>query len=180
VAPPGVGIRAAAPGELPGIGQLRVAAYRASGFLGPASGYTAELAALGADGRADVLVAVRAGEIVGTVAVQVPPQPCEIAVSEDEHEVRALAVLPQARGLGVGGALLRAVIGNAARRRARRVVLCTLPQMRTAQRLYSAAGFRRLPGRDSEPVPGIVLLAYALVLPAAAGGADPAGTPAGG
>ena len=127
-----------------------------------------------------MLVAVRAGEIVGTVTVRVPPQPCEIAASEDEHEIRALAVLPQARGLGVGGALLRAVIGNAARRGARRVVLCTLPQMKTAQRLYSAAGFRRLPGRDSEPVPGIVLLAYALDLPAAAGGAAPAGTPAAG
>jgi hypothetical protein len=46
----------------------------------------------------------------------------------------------------------------------RHLVLLTLPEMRAAHRLYSQAGFRRLPDRDWSPRPGEVLLAYGLVL----------------
>ena len=46
----------------------------------------------------------------------------------------------------------------------RHLVLLTLPGMRAAHRLYSLAGFRRLPDRDWSPRPGEVLLAYGLVL----------------
>ncbi|HMH90749.1 MAG TPA: hypothetical protein VK586_06640, partial [Streptosporangiaceae bacterium] len=49
-------IREARPGELAAVGDLRVAAYEAGGFLSP--GYTPELRALGTQGDGTVLVAV--------------------------------------------------------------------------------------------------------------------------
>src|SRR5262249_38489973 len=64
---PGVIVRDARPDELASIGDLRVAAYQADGFLTAASGYTPILHALGADGAGEVLAAVDGGQIVGTI-----------------------------------------------------------------------------------------------------------------
>jgi ribosomal protein S18 acetylase RimI-like enzyme len=160
---PVVMVRDARPDELGGIGDLRVAAYRADGFLPPASGYAATLRTLGADGQGDVLAAVDGGLILGTVMLQGWPGG-QMARGPGEAEVRALAVAPDARGRGIGAALVTAVIERAAGRGIRHLVLLTLPGMRAAHRLYSQAGFRRLPERDWSPRPGEVLLAYGLVL----------------
>lgn len=159
----GVQIRPALPAELPAIGDLRVAAYRADGFLAASSSYAQTLRALGADGRGEVLAAVDGGAVVGTAMFQPWPDAEEIARGPDEAEVRALAVAPHARGRGIGKALLAAVIDLAAGRGVRHLVLLTRPQMRSAQRLYLAAGFRRLPDRDQAPS-GVVLLGYGLPL----------------
>jgi ribosomal protein S18 acetylase RimI-like enzyme len=160
-------VRDARPDELDGIGDLRVAAYRADGFLTATSGYAATLRALGADGQGEVLAAVDGGQIVGTVMLQGWPAG-QMARGPGEAEVRALAVAPDARGRGIGAALVTAVVeraaGRAAGRRIRQLVLLTLPQMRAAHYLYTQAGFRRLPDRDWSPRPGEVLLAYGLVL----------------
>jgi len=67
---PVVMVRDARPDELDGIGDLRVAAYRADGFLPATSGYAATLRTLGADGQGEVLAAVDGGLIVGTVMLQ--------------------------------------------------------------------------------------------------------------
>ncbi len=139
--------------------------------------YADELAALGARGEADVLVALASGRMLGTVAVQSWPQPCEIATSADEAEVRALAVIPGGQGRGIGRALLRAVIDQARARGLRRVILCTRPEMLAARHLYAEAGFRRLPDRDWAPVAGILLVAYGLDLPVSG---PPAAGPASG
>jgi len=160
---PGVMVRDARPGELGGIGDLRVAAYRADGFLAPTSGYAATLHALGADGQGEVLAAVDGGQLVGTVMLLAWPAG-QLARGPGEAEVRALAVAPDARGRGVGAALVTAVIERAAGRGIRHLVLLTLPEMRAAHHLYTQAGFRRLPDRDWSPRPGEVLLAYGLVL----------------
>ena len=56
------------------------------------------------------------------------------------------------------------MIERAAGQGIRQLVLLTLPDMRAAHRLYSQAGFSRLPDRDWSPRPGEVLLAYGLVL----------------
>jgi ribosomal protein S18 acetylase RimI-like enzyme len=149
--------------ELDGIGDLRVAAYRADGFLSATSGYAATLRSLGADGQAEVLAAVDGGQVVGTVTLQGWPAG-QMARGPGEAEVRALAVAPGARGRGVGAALVAAVIERAAGQGIRQLVLLTLPDMRAAHRLYSQAGFSRLPDRDWSPRPGEVLLAYGLVL----------------
>jgi ribosomal protein S18 acetylase RimI-like enzyme len=132
------------------------------------------LRALGADGGGRVLVAVEDDAIVGTVMLQSPPDAGEIVTGPDEAEVRALAVSEQARGRGVGWALLRAAIERAAAQGIRHLVLCTRLDMRTAHRLYERAGFLRLPERDWTPQPDITLIAYGLRLdqPAVAPSAD--------
>jgi ribosomal protein S18 acetylase RimI-like enzyme len=164
-------VRDALPGELAEVGELRVSAYRADGFLSPDSRYAPTLRALGADGDGTVLVAVdedgpgeRGGRIVGTVMLQFGPHGAEIGAGPDEAEIRALAVAPGERGRGTGSALLRAVIERAAREGIRHLVLLTQSDMRAAQHLYQREGFRRLPERDWEPVPGVILLAYGRAL----------------
>jgi len=157
-------VRDAQPGELPEVGALRVAAYRAHGFLPPASVYAGALRDLGADGDGDVLVAVDESQILGTIMLERWRPSSELACQPDEADIRALAVAPAAQGRGVGRILLRAVIDRAAARRVRHLFLSTQPAMAAAQHLYAAAGFTRIPDRDWSPVPGVTLLAYGLLL----------------
>jgi len=145
-------IRTALPTELPEIGDIRVAAYRADGFLSPASQYAATLHALGHDGNGDVLVAVTDdGQLLGTVMLEYWPNQGGAMHGPGEAEIRALAVRPAARGQGAGNALLTAVIEHAVARGVEHLVLATLPAMRTAHRMYEKAGFTRLPERDWAP-----------------------------
>jgi ribosomal protein S18 acetylase RimI-like enzyme len=160
-------VRDARPDELAKVGEIRVAAYVAGGFMSPESGYAPILRALGLDGNGAVLVAVAREDdsrILGTVMLQPWPHAGQVVAGRDEAEIRALAVIPQARGRGIGDALLRAVIERAAGQGVRHLVLLTQPEMLTAQRLYQHAGFRRLPDRDWSPAPGMILLAYGLAL----------------
>jgi ribosomal protein S18 acetylase RimI-like enzyme len=151
VTDPGVIVRTARPGELAAVGDLRVSAYQAGGFLSAKSDYEPVLRALGAAGDGTVLVAW--------------PHAGEIVASPDEAEIRALAVAPDGQGRGTGNVLLRAVIDLARQRGVRHLVLLTQHSMRVAQHMYEQAGFRRLPERDWSPAPGITLLAYGLPLP---------------
>jgi ribosomal protein S18 acetylase RimI-like enzyme len=176
-------IRDAREDEFDELGDVRVAAYRADGFLSPQSTYAPRLRALGAEGLDHVLVAVddedgrapgaagatsrpgsRRGRILGTVMLQGWPQGGEILAGPDEAEIRALAVVPEARGAGLGRALLDAVIQKAGSVGIRHLVLLTQTEMKAAHHLYDEAGFSRLPERDWSPEPGVTLLAYGLVL----------------
>jgi ribosomal protein S18 acetylase RimI-like enzyme len=158
-------IRDAAPSEFEEVGAIRVAAYRADGFLSEESRYEPRLRALGTDGTGHVLVAENdAGELAGTIMLQGWPDAGEVVTGPGEAEIRALAVLPAARGTGTGRALLAAVIDRAREENVRHLVLSTQPEMKTAHRLYEAAGFARLPDRDWSPEAGVDLLAYGLVL----------------
>jgi ribosomal protein S18 acetylase RimI-like enzyme len=183
-----VTIRDARPDELAAVGEIRVGAYVAGGFLSPDAGYAPRLRALGGTGEGTVLVAIAGagvggedegtadrgapaadgGRIVGTVMLVMPPQTSEIA-APDEAEIRALAVTPGTQGMGVGRALLQAVLDRAARQGARAMVLSTQQEMHAAHRLYERAGFTRQPARDWSPEPGLTLLAYQLTLPASGG-----------
>src|SRR5215469_18096027 len=111
----GVEIRDVRPDELDEVGDVRLAAYQADGFLSPRSAYAQTLRSLGADGLGQVLVATF-GEpaesvgsatdgaqrdcgrerIVGTVMLQCWPEGGEVLAGPQEAEVRALAVLPEA------------------------------------------------------------------------------------
>jgi ribosomal protein S18 acetylase RimI-like enzyme len=155
-------IRDAHQDELAEVGELRLAAYRADGFLPADSTYAPRLRDLGADGSGPVLVAVdgEAGRLLGTVMLQRWPNAGQVVASPDEAEIRALAVRPAAQHGGVGRALLAAVIDRADRDGVRHLVLMTQPDMKTAHRLYEQAGFVRLPDRDWSPEPGLLLLAY--------------------
>jgi ribosomal protein S18 acetylase RimI-like enzyme len=178
-----VEIRDARPDEFDELGDVRVAAYRADGFLSPQSTYAATLRALGANGLDVVLVAVGAqvaaptgagstraraeagpGRILGTVMLQHGSAAGETIAGPGEAEIRALAVVGDARGAGIGRALLAAAIDRASSAGVLHLVLLTQPGMKAAHHLYDKAGFVRLPERDWSPEPGLILLAYGLVL----------------
>lgn len=157
-------VRAAGPGELGEIGELRVRAYQAQDLLAGSPSYADTLRSLGRDGSGDVLVAVEDDRLSGTVLLQPWGPTCEIARGEDEAELRALAVAPGAQGRGIGRVLLRAAIDRAKASGVGHLVLSTQPAMRAAQELYRAAGFVRLEDRDWSPVPTVALLAFGLRL----------------
>jgi ribosomal protein S18 acetylase RimI-like enzyme len=168
-----VRIRDARPDELETVGEIRVAAYLADGFLSADSAYAPRLRALGADGDGDVLVAVSEDadgtgrdEILGTVMIRSWPGG-DLLRTADEAEVRALAVAPDARGLGIGRKLVSSVIDRARAIGVRHLVLASQPDMVRAHHLYVEAGFTRLPERDWAPLPGLTLLAFGLRLGAA-------------
>ena len=158
-------VRDARAGELAGIGELRVAAYRAGGLLSANPGYAEVLRGLGVAGTGEVLVAEENGRIAGTVMLEPFYRFSEIARSPGEAEVRALAVAPQEQHRGAGRALVAAVIDRATLRGVHRLLLSAQPAMTAAQHLYRLAGFTRLPELDWSPAPGVALLAFGLVLP---------------
>jgi N-acetylglutamate synthase-like GNAT family acetyltransferase len=81
-----------------------------------------------------VWVALRDGAIVGTVA----------ATRQGESVyVRGMAVLPSARGYGVGTRLIEQVETCAVEENVVRIFLSTTPFLDSAIRLYESAGFRR-------------------------------------
>lgn len=81
-----------------------------------------------------------------------------------EREFRLLAVHPDARGQGVGEALVRACVQGATTDGAEALVLWTRPTMIAAQRLYERLGFVRVPARDEEDARGFTRLVYRLAL----------------
>lgn len=68
-----------------------------------------------------------------------------------------LAVSPDARGSGVGSALVRHVLDTAYDRGDRAVVMSTQPDMEDARRIYDRNGFVPVPERNWVPVPGVEL-----------------------
>jgi ribosomal protein S18 acetylase RimI-like enzyme len=162
-----VEVRDARPEDFAAIGDLRVAAYRADGFLSGESRYAPTLHALGADGTGDVLAAVDGDRILGTVML-LPWPHGNLVRTPDEAEIRALAVAQDARGMGIGRALVAAVTHRALQRGVRQLLLLTHPEMLAAQHLYAEAGFCRLPDRDTQPGSGPTLLAFGKIV-----GAEP-------
>ena len=155
-------IRDARPEEFGRIGELRVAAYRADGFLSETSAYADTLRVLGMDGTGEILAAVDDGHILGTVTLVSWPNGGEVLRDPGEGEIRALAVAAAARGRGIGRALLAAVMRRAAALEVRDLLLLTQPDMLAAQHLYAEAGFGRVPDRDYEYAPGHRLLAFGM------------------
>lgn len=171
-------IREATAEDMAEVGEIRITAYLAGGFISADSGYAPHLRALGADGNGQVLVAVApsqqaadgqadpagAGRVVGTIMLQVWPHTGPTVKGPGEAEIRALAVRPEVQGGGIGELLLRRVIERATVTGVRHLVLCTEPEMRAAHKLYERAGFARLHERDWSPTPQVNLLVYGLRL----------------
>jgi len=59
-------------------------------------------------------------------------------------EMKRLYVAPEARGLGLGKALAKAIAEAARKRGYSELYLDTLPTMRSASRIYEKMGFRRI------------------------------------
>ncbi|WP_052867833.1 GNAT family N-acetyltransferase [Streptomyces niger] len=114
--------------------------------------------------EAEVLVAVADGEVLGGVTFVPAGGVWADIARPGEAEFRMLAVAKEARGRGVGEALVRACLDRARETEGCvRVVLSSQPSMHGAQRIYRRLGFRRTPERDWSPVPGLAdLLTFAL------------------
>lgn len=153
-------LRRATPADLEAVGEVTVAAY-AEFTEGPEDGYPAKLRdAATRDREAELWVAERDGEVLGSVTIALPGSPWREIGGEDEGEFRMLAVSPDARRQGVGEALTRLVMDRFRDLGFRGVVLSSLAQMRSAHRVYDRFGFVRVPERDWSPAPGIDLIAY--------------------
>ncbi|MFD8977948.1 MULTISPECIES: GNAT family N-acetyltransferase [Streptomyces] len=160
-------IRAVRPEEYEELGELTGLTYLNDGLLlyGEDDFYLAVLRDTARRVRdAEVLVAVDADEriIGGVTYAQGDTTWADIAVA-GEAEFRMLVVAPEARGRGVGEALVRACTDRAgAAPECARLVLSTDAKMVSAHRIYERMGFVRTPERDWEPIPGHRLRTYAL------------------
>lgn len=157
-------IRQARREEYEAVGELVVAAYRGLPGALVSSEYEAELRAVEhrAD-AADVLVALDGERLVGSVTFIPGPQSAYAELLDDgEAGIRMLAVAEEARGQGVGRALILACVARARAKRRQAICLHTTEWMTVAQQLYEQLGFRRDPDRDA--LPGITLRAYRLPL----------------
>lgn len=162
---PALQVRRVRPSEYAAAGELTARAYLDDGF--GSAGYEPALRDVAARAAsAEVLVAVRAGDVVGAVTLAPGGSRWAERAAVGEAEIRMLAVRTSARGRGVGEALVRGCIELARAQGCPVLRLSTEPTMTTAHRLYARLGFRRTPEHDweVEQVPGLVLLGYALDL----------------
>lgn len=106
----------------------------------------------------EIIVAELDGNIVGAVGYVGPYQPKPDFFAPEWPMVRFLSVVPEARGHGVGQALLDECIQRAERDNTGLIALHTTPVMESAQHLYRRAGFnviRNLP--DMYGVPYVLM-----------------------
>jgi GNAT superfamily N-acetyltransferase len=121
-------------------------------------GFTQELASLPgayAPPKGELLLAKRGDHVLGCIALK-PLEPPRTA------EIKRLFVRPQARGKGVGKALIEAVLKTARQLGYGEIKLDTLPEMEGAIALYKANGFVPIPPYGSHPYPGLVTLGIKL------------------
>lgn len=153
-------IRTATPADLEAAADICVAAYDAAGQLEPGSPYAATLrdtplrAATGV-----LLVAERAGDVVGTVTIC--PMGTEFAeiCRPGELEFRFLAVHPDHQREGIADALVAACEDHARAHGLHTLAICVRDTNVGAAAMYERRGFTRVPDRDWTPRPGVDLLA---------------------
>jgi ribosomal protein S18 acetylase RimI-like enzyme len=160
-------LRLAEAADVATVGDLTVRAYVHSGYVRADDAYVAQLRA--ADHRlreAELWVATVGDTVSATVTFCPPGSVYRELAAPGEGEFRMLAVDPSARRRG----LAKALVGRC-RDRCRELgldglVLCTLEGMAPAHALYRSLGFRRDPGLDWEPAPGIRLVGFRDDVPA--------------
>jgi GNAT superfamily N-acetyltransferase len=108
------------------------------GYPAPAGAIPARLVRMRAKGDAEALVAAIASDVVGLATVH-----ARDVLHHDVPVVQltALVVPPERRGLGVGRALVDAVLAWAAARGADRLVVTTALHRAEAPRFYERLGF---------------------------------------
>ena len=117
-------------------------------------GFSQELASLpGAYGPpgGELLLAKRGDHVLGCIALK-PLEPPRVA------EIKRLFVRPQARRIGVGKALVAAMVAAAERLGYREIKLDTLSEMEGAIALYKSHGFASIAPYGSHPYPGLICL----------------------
>ncbi len=156
-------IREARPDEFADAGEVTALAYRE--FVGPGEPawdeYLAHIADVASRAQAaTILVATAEGGILGSATLEMgeriddddPP------LAPDEAHIRMLGVHPDARGRGIGRALIDACFDRARSAGRTRMTLHTTTRMTAARRMYESMGFERLPDRTFPD--GFVLLTY--------------------
>ncbi len=104
------------------------------------------------------------GTVLGSVTFAVGGSAYAEVSGQGEGEFRMLAVTEQARGRGVGEALVRCCVDRARELGLSALAISTQPSMAAAHRLYERLGFARTPERDWKPIPEVDLLTYRLAL----------------
>lgn len=164
-------LRPARPDEADAVGALTVAGYDADAYLTlPDGSYDHEYGGWLADGATRardgvLMVAVDGDQLLGTITWCPPGSPFrEISTRDDQAEFRTLSVAPEARGRGVGSALVDWCIAEARTTDLSEILLSSLPEMLPAHRLYESRGFVRRPDLDWRPFPDVVLWGFSLAL----------------
>ncbi|WP_329116201.1 GNAT family N-acetyltransferase [Streptomyces sp. NBC_01353] len=150
-------IRAVRPEEYEALGEITARAFLDDGHLdfGEDDSYLHLLRDVARrDAEAEVLVAVdRVGTVLGGVTFAMGGGEWADIAGEGEAEFRMLAVGKDARGRGVGEALVRFCVERARETpECRRLVLSTQSNMASAHRIYERMGFVRTPERDWKPL----------------------------
>ena len=165
-----VHIRDARPDERAAIRELTWAAYREFTDVMTASAWAglrqAVLTGLEAEGALERIVAELDGALVGSVMLYSPGANAYAATlaSAGVPELRLLAVAPQARGQGVGTALIEECARRARRSGATALGLHTSESLRAGIRMYERMGFVRSPEGDFQPEGAELVMAYRLEL----------------
>lgn len=142
-----VTVRAATPADYCAIQDLTRAAYITSGHVDPDSPYARTLTDIQA--RTDGLhVAEVDGQIAGSVNIALPGSSMAEIADTDELEFRMLAVHPDFQGRGIGRILVEYIVQLGRQRDLDAVAITTMRSMTTAQAMYTALGFHRVPDRD--------------------------------
>lgn len=156
-------IRHAREEDLDGAGRLSVEVYVGDGYTSPTSPYVERLRDTARRAReAELLVAVDPadGRVLGCVTFAVGGTAWADVAAPHEGEIRMLGTAADARGRGVGEALVRAAVARSRELGLTGMAFSTRPDMTAAHRLYERLGFRRAPERDWAPFPGMDLLVY--------------------
>ena len=159
-------IRSAHPSEHTRIAELTRTAYAEYGQLMSPTGWSALAAAvesaLATDQPVDRIIALRNGELVGSVMLYNAGADAYAGLTEKAGvpEVRMLAVSPSARGLGIGEQLVKECMRRARDAGADQLGLHTSASMRAAIALYERMGFVRAPNFDFKPEGAELVTAY--------------------
>lgn len=163
-------IRDAQEDEQSAIRDVTLTAYEQYARILPApvwAGYQQNiLETLAEEGPQKRIVAVQDRKFVGSVLLY----PAEAHAYAGElaglswPEIRLLAVAPEARGQGLGRALMDVCLQRVRSTGATLVGLHTMDMMQSAQRMYVGMGFVYTPELDFHPAPGLVVKGYLLHL----------------
>jgi ribosomal protein S18 acetylase RimI-like enzyme len=149
-----VRVRDVRPGELDAVAGLLLACFREHLPAFPedvGDAYLREVTDVDARASSQLSVAERDGQLVGSVTFLPDARHDTHPWPPGGSVLRLLAVLPAARGRGVGGVLTDECISRARQAGAAFLGLHTAPFMFSARRLYERYGFARAPDHDFDP-----------------------------
>jgi ribosomal protein S18 acetylase RimI-like enzyme len=160
-----VTVRLARPDEFEAIGSLTIDAYSAFPEIVADSEYFEEIRDVARRAvECPIFVAVDDDGTVlgGATYVPGPGNPFAEVERDGEAGIRMLAVAPSAQHGGIGTALAVALIDRARADGRDGMALLSLASMTAAHAMYERLGFRRVPARDWEYIPGGFLLCFVL------------------